>query len=119
MSTGRYPYDGFVPGDGDDTPEETGRKHQENIDEFIERLKRDEVEDQPLISPVDYSKIRPITAQLVYYRIRSGKIKTQVCNCGRTCINKKEADEFFRKVRGAQAWPYGADAESGSDDEET
>lgn len=77
------------------------------MDQVIAQMELDEIEDAPLITPVNYAKVRPITPQLVYYAIRTHKINTQVCNCGRKCILKDEADDYFRKRRGAEAWPWG------------
>jgi hypothetical protein len=82
-----------------------------NIDELLEQMALDELSDAPLMSPVDYAKVRPISPQLVYYRIRTGKLRVVLCNCGRKCIDRKEADDFFRELRGEVAWPYGKENE--------
>ena len=68
----------------------------ENIDDLIAQIKQDELADAPLISPVNYAKIRPnLTPQSVYYRIRAKQLKTYTCNCGRRCIKIEEADKLF------------------------
>ncbi len=75
---------------------EQGEPTFSNLDDVIKQMQLDEVEDAPLITPVNYAKIRPrITPQSVYYRIRTGKLPVHRCNCGRTCIDVKEADEIF------------------------
>lgn len=74
-----------------------------NFDELIEQMQLDEREDAPLITPVDYGKLRGIAPQLVYYRIRKwkrnpdapGGLRTYLCPCGRSCIKKEEADKIF------------------------
>jgi len=80
-----------------------------NTDELEERMKLDELEDSPLISPVKFAKIRPITPQLVYYAIRTRKLQIYICNCGERRISMEEADDYFREKRGEQAWPWGKD----------
>jgi hypothetical protein len=82
-----------------------------NTDELIKLMAADEAGDAPLITPVNYAKIRPIASQLVYYAIRTHKLQTAICNCGRKCINKQDADDYYRKVRGREAWPYGEDTD--------
>ena len=78
-----------------------------NTDQLIEQMKLDELSEATLMTPVDYSKIRPIEPQLVYYRIRSHKLKVHICSCGRKCIDVEEADAFFRSVYGPTKWPFG------------
>lgn len=67
----------------------------QNLDDVIRKMRQDEIEDAPLITPVNYAKLRGMQPQLVYYRIRTGKLKTKTCNCGRKCIDIKEADVAF------------------------
>jgi hypothetical protein len=69
-----------------------------NIDEFESQVRKDELEDQPLITPVEYGRLRGIAPQLVYYYIRNKKLATQICPCGRRCVVKEEADEHFRRI---------------------
>lgn len=98
MSTGWYPYDKFAPGDGDDVePEEETIL---NTDQLIERMQADELEDDdsPLITPVNYSKIRPFSSQQIFYHIRAKHLVVEVCQCGRRCINKAKADAYFRST---------------------
>lgn len=71
---------------------------RETIDEFIARMQADETEDQPLITPVDYGRLRGIRPQLIYYYIRTHKITSMHCQCGRRVIEREEADEFLRSI---------------------
>ncbi len=68
-----------------------------NIDELLKAMALDEIEDAPLITPVNYAKTVPrLSPQIIYYHIRAGHLATVLCPCGRKCIKKEEADEFFR-----------------------
>lgn len=78
-----------------------------NTDELIAKMAQDELEDAPLITPVNYAKVRPIAPQSIYYAIRTGKLAIKQCNCGRKCIDKDEADDYYRGKRGPEAWPWG------------
>jgi hypothetical protein len=69
-----------------------------NTDELLRLMELDEAEDAPLITPVDYAKIRPFSPQQVYYHLRKGHFKKYICPCGRTTIVKEEADAYFRSV---------------------
>lgn len=82
-----------------------------NIDELIEQMQADELADAPLITPVNYAKMRPISPQLVFYAIRTKKIPVEVCNCGRRCIDIKKADNYYRNKKGRDVWPFGEDEE--------
>jgi hypothetical protein len=79
----------------------------ENMDELLAQMEADETADAPLISPVNYAKVRPITPQLVYYAIRTKKLNVYICNCGGRRISMEEADDYFRAKRGSVAWPWG------------
>jgi hypothetical protein len=71
-----------------------------NHDELMRRIHQDELEDQAAhqskMTPTDYARARRMQAQLVYYYIRTGKIKDETCICGRRVIDIKDADTFFR-----------------------
>ena len=71
---------------------------QENIDDFIRRLEQDDKESQRLITPVAYGKLRGIAPQQIYYHIRTKKLETEVCDCGRRCIRIEDADELLRAL---------------------
>jgi hypothetical protein len=45
-------------------------------------------------SRVTGTKVQP---QLVYYYLRTGKIKEEICICGRKVIDVQSADEYFAK----------------------
>lgn len=65
-----------------------------NIDEYIERMKLDDLEDSPKMAPRDWARSRKVTPQLVYYWIRTKKIKAETCLCGRKVIDVVEADAY-------------------------
>jgi len=66
-----------------------------NIDELMRQMEADEREDQRLITPVEYGRLRGIAPQRVYYYIRNKKLIPERCECGRNCVVKAEADELF------------------------
>lgn len=70
-----------------------------NTDDFIEKMKRDELEDAPKLTPREFSRIVDTSPQLVYYHIRQGHIKTERCQCGRTVIDVAEARTFFEGLQ--------------------
>jgi hypothetical protein len=85
-------------------PHEQAAEVFHNFDELLERMELDEKQDAPLITPVNYAKLRPsLTPQSVYYRIRTGKLKTYLCPCGRKCIKLEEADKLFFKPKDEDA----------------
>lgn len=97
-----------------------------NTDDLIEQMQLDELADAPLITPVNYAKLYSnITPQLVYYYVRTRKLETVHCNCGRKCINKEAADELFRSTgklpnpASAELSPISesSDSETDSDDD--
>jgi hypothetical protein len=45
----------------------------------------------------EYARYKHIQPQLVYYYIRTGKIKEAPCICGRKVIDVASADAFFRE----------------------
>lgn len=76
-----------------------------NHDELMRQMEADELQDKAehvtKLTPVEYAKLRPgLQPQLVYYYIRNGKIKPEVCICGRKVIDIKAADEFFASKKG-------------------
>lgn len=71
-----------------------------NHDELMRQMEEDELADKAehvtKLTPVEYAKLRSgLQPQLVYYYIRTGKIKQETCICGRKVIDIKAADEFF------------------------
>lgn len=63
-----------------------------------------EIEDQAAeigkLTPREYAKIRFMQPQLVYYHLRRGNLKLELCVCGRKVIDVKETDAFFERMRG-------------------
>lgn len=67
---------------------------------IFEQMKQDELSDQAELfgkmSPIEYARWRGVAPQLVYYRIRKGKIELTFCPCcGRKVIDVGEADLAF------------------------
>jgi hypothetical protein len=69
-----------------------------NIDELLRLMELDEKEDAPLITPVDYAKMRPLSPQIVYYHLRQGHIQERRCPCGRKTMILEEADAYFESI---------------------
>jgi hypothetical protein len=67
-----------------------------NIDELMAQMEADEKSDQRLMSPIEYGRLRGIAPQRVYAAIRSNKLIPEICECGRKCVVKEEADVLFR-----------------------
>lgn len=44
----------------------------------------------------EYAKLRGRSPQLIHYYIRTGKLETEACECGRKCVRVEEADQFFK-----------------------
>jgi hypothetical protein len=80
-----------------------------NFDELKRLIEEDELKDQvdavisgelegelTKMTPRDFAKTRRgLQPQLVYYYIRTNKIRQEKCICGRWVIDIKEATEFF------------------------
>jgi hypothetical protein len=67
-----------------------------NIDELIAKMKEDELSDQKYMTPVQYSKTRPIRPQVIYSWIRKGLVEHHICDCGRKVIEVEVIDEIMR-----------------------
>lgn len=69
----------------------------EPIEELPEDLELAEILDQAAevgkLTPREYAKARGMNPQLVYYYIRKGDIKKEICVCGRSVIDVRDADE--------------------------
>jgi protein tyrosine phosphatase (PTP) superfamily phosphohydrolase (DUF442 family) len=82
----------------------------ENIDEFIARVRKDELGEQEWMTPVAYSKVRPISSPQIYQIARNGKLVDdegpllEYCRCGRRVLNVNRADAYFSARR--KDWPY-------------
>jgi hypothetical protein len=56
----------------------------------------DQAETVGKLSPREYAQARGMTPQLVYYYIRTGKVKKERCVCGRWVIDVRAADEAIQ-----------------------
>jgi hypothetical protein len=54
------------------------------------------------LSPREYAKIRGIAPQLVYYYLRTGKLKEERCVCGRKVIDVAAADASLQEAKEAR-----------------
>jgi hypothetical protein len=76
------------------------RKAMANHDELMAQIAADELADslehQTKMSVIDYARARNEQPQLIYYYIRTGKIETVYCDCGRKVVDIKKADDFLR-----------------------
>lgn len=74
-----------------------------NHDELRQLMEADELADGvetgqlQLMSVADYAKARGKKPQLIHYYIRTGKIESDFCECGRKCVRVQEADAFFKE----------------------
>jgi hypothetical protein len=71
-----------------------------NSDELIAQMELDELEDATHMSPRDFAKMMKVSPQLVYYHIRAGHIKKRRCLCGRSVVEVKEAEAFWKTLKG-------------------
>jgi hypothetical protein len=67
-----------------------------NIDELIADMAAFDNEGATYMTPIQYSKIRPILAPQVYGWMRTGKLDWKYCDCGRRVIEVAEADDLMR-----------------------
>jgi hypothetical protein len=78
-----------------------------NADEEIARMiAEDELdaarEGITKMSVIKYGRARGIQPQLIYYHIRTGKIKQELCVCGDKVIDVQSADAFFSEKEAAE-----------------
>jgi hypothetical protein len=82
---------------------------KENTDEFIERVRRDELGELEWMTPVAYAKVRPISSPQIYQMARNHKLADEegelleMCRCGRKVLNVNRADRLFASRR--NDWP--------------
>jgi hypothetical protein len=74
--------------------------------EDFERLDlEDQAQEVGFLTPREYAKLRGMTPQMVYYYIRTGVVKDELCKCGRRIVNVLATDEALsekaRKSGGA------------------
>lgn len=78
--------------------ESTGPRRAKDADDLQRMIEEDELLDQMELgkmSPIEYARAKGIQPQLVYYYIRSGHIKVEVCVCGRKVIDVPSADAYL------------------------
>lgn len=96
----------------------------ENTDEFIERIRKDELGEQEWMTPVTYSKVRPISSPQIYQLNRNKKLidekgapLLEPCRCGRQVLNVRKADRFFSQRR--PDWPVKVEDDDSDPDSQT
>lgn len=61
----------------------------------------EELEDQAAtvgkLTPREYAQLRNMQPQLIYYHIKKGNLKREICICGRKVIDVKLTDAFFEE----------------------
>ena len=67
-----------------------------NADDLIREMQAFEQEGAAFMTPVQYSKIRPIRSPQLYAYMRKGALAWKRCDCGRRVISVDEADELLR-----------------------
>jgi len=67
-----------------------------NIDQLIADMQAFDREGAEFMTPVQYSKIRPVKSPQVYSWLRQGQLGWKHCDCGRKVISVAEADELMR-----------------------
>jgi hypothetical protein len=70
-----------------------------NTEELLAQMELDELKDelslQTKATPINYAKARGIRPQKVYTALRSEKLSSEHCPCGRRVVDIVEADEVF------------------------
>jgi len=74
-----------------------------NHDELMAQIAADELQDQlelaedgrTKMSVVEYARAKGKQPQLLYYYVRTGRIKVESCVCGRKVIDVVSANEFL------------------------
>lgn len=88
-----------------------------NFDELARQIEADELRDQidvvlngeetdahqTKMTVIDYARARGLQPQLVYYYVRTNKIKQEKCVCGRWVIDIVGAEEFFNDLEKKRA----------------
>lgn len=77
----------------------------QNHDELMRQMAEDDLADElaaaqegiAKMSVVEYARAKKEQPQLIYYYIRSGKIKQEVCVCGRKVIDVASADAYLKE----------------------
>lgn len=84
--------------------EDLVQRMQDDEREQLEELIADRDEDDgvfglELMSPREYAHANDMVPQQVYYYIRRGVIKSVACLCGRTVIERSQADAALAERR--------------------
>lgn len=67
-----------------------------NIDDILKDMEAFDREGAEFMTPVQYSKIRPVQAPQIYGWLNKGVLNWKRCDCGRKVINVQEADDLLR-----------------------
>lgn len=75
-----------------------------STDELFEQMSRDELEDTVLfqtgrMTPRDYAKKHGFEPQILYYYLRTGRLKKHYCDCGRPVIDVAETDALLAEQK--------------------
>lgn len=67
-------------------------------DELLRQMQEDDLADQAELgkmTPREYAKLRNIAPQLIYYYVRTGHMKMEICVCGRKVVDVAQADAYL------------------------
>lgn len=64
-----------------------------NLDELQKQIELDEIADGEYATPIQFAKTKGIAPQRIYYLIRSGKLASERCKCGRLVVAIRAAEE--------------------------
>lgn len=67
-----------------------------HLDKIVEQMELAELQDMKKLTPREFARLTGMSPQLVYYHIRSGKLKTEVCVCGRKVLDVEQAMEALQ-----------------------
>lgn len=67
-----------------------------NIDDIMSDMAAFDNEGAEFMTPIQYSKIRPVQAPQIYGWMKRGYLNWKHCDCGRRVINVQEADDLMR-----------------------
>lgn len=73
------------------------------MDELEKKIRLDELNDAIKLSPREYAERRSLVTgtivqpQMIYYYVRTKKLRLEICQCGRKVLDVKTADEFFEE----------------------
>jgi len=72
----------------------------ENMDDAIKRMMAEDELDAAQaglskMTVIEWARARSLQPQIVYYWVRTGKIKQELCVCGRKVIDVAGADAYY------------------------